>query len=173
MSTRTDALVSQQETGKISASIVPIAAGCHPALVVKSFLCGLRSNGAIREPSARVQRHGVWLRRTKNFVVSAVASHLRPTAIMNAGGHLGASRGAANHLARSLPPARDAHQQRKVCGCGRPRASLSEARRYSYEVVFLLFTPPCLWRWNSACAARANALPGVFLGQLSQAALGI
>ena len=31
MPTRTDALVSQQETGKITASIVPIMAGCHPA----------------------------------------------------------------------------------------------------------------------------------------------
>jgi hypothetical protein len=32
MSTRTDALVSQQETGKITASIIPIMSGCHPAL---------------------------------------------------------------------------------------------------------------------------------------------
>jgi hypothetical protein len=31
MSTRTDALVSQRETGKITASIIPIVAGCHPA----------------------------------------------------------------------------------------------------------------------------------------------
>jgi hypothetical protein len=35
MSTRTDALVSQQETGKITASIVPITAGCHPAHAMK------------------------------------------------------------------------------------------------------------------------------------------
>jgi hypothetical protein len=33
MSTRTDALVSQQETGKITASIIPVVSGCHPALV--------------------------------------------------------------------------------------------------------------------------------------------
>jgi len=32
MSTRTDALLSQQETGKITASIVPVVSGCHPAL---------------------------------------------------------------------------------------------------------------------------------------------
>src|SRR3569833_2648147 len=32
MSTRTDALVAQQETGKITASIIPIMSGCHPAL---------------------------------------------------------------------------------------------------------------------------------------------
>src|ERR1041385_869732 len=31
MSTRTNALVSQQETGKMTASIIPVAAGCHPA----------------------------------------------------------------------------------------------------------------------------------------------
>src|SRR5689334_7463569 len=31
MSTRTDALVSQQETGKMTASIIPVGAGCHPA----------------------------------------------------------------------------------------------------------------------------------------------
>jgi len=31
MSARTDALVSQPEAGKMTASIVPIAAGCHPA----------------------------------------------------------------------------------------------------------------------------------------------
>ena len=30
--TRTDALLSQQETGKITASIIPIMSGCHPAL---------------------------------------------------------------------------------------------------------------------------------------------
>jgi hypothetical protein len=35
MSTRTDALVSQQETGKITAFIIPIAAGCHSARVIK------------------------------------------------------------------------------------------------------------------------------------------
>ena len=29
-STRTDALVSQPETGKMAASIIPVAAGCHP-----------------------------------------------------------------------------------------------------------------------------------------------
>jgi hypothetical protein len=33
MYTRTDALVSQQETGKITASIIPVMSGCHPALV--------------------------------------------------------------------------------------------------------------------------------------------
>jgi hypothetical protein len=32
MSTRTDALLSQQETGKITASIIPIMSGCHPAI---------------------------------------------------------------------------------------------------------------------------------------------
>jgi hypothetical protein len=32
MSTRTDALVSQQETGKITASIISVTSGCHPAL---------------------------------------------------------------------------------------------------------------------------------------------
>jgi hypothetical protein len=31
MSTRTDALVSQQETGKITASIISVVSGCHPA----------------------------------------------------------------------------------------------------------------------------------------------
>jgi hypothetical protein len=31
MSARTDALVSRSETGKMTASIVPIVAGCHPA----------------------------------------------------------------------------------------------------------------------------------------------
>jgi hypothetical protein len=36
MSTRTDALVSQQETGKITASIIPIVAGCHSARVIKT-----------------------------------------------------------------------------------------------------------------------------------------
>jgi hypothetical protein len=30
--TRTNALLSQQETGKITASIIPIMSGCHPAL---------------------------------------------------------------------------------------------------------------------------------------------
>jgi hypothetical protein len=30
MTTRTNALLSQQETGKITASIIPVAAGCHP-----------------------------------------------------------------------------------------------------------------------------------------------
>jgi hypothetical protein len=36
MSTRTDALVSQQETGKLTASIIPIVAGCHPARGIKT-----------------------------------------------------------------------------------------------------------------------------------------
>ena len=31
MSARTDALVSRSETGKMTASIVPVVAGCHPA----------------------------------------------------------------------------------------------------------------------------------------------
>ena len=31
MSARTNALVSQPETGKMTASIVPVVAGCHPA----------------------------------------------------------------------------------------------------------------------------------------------
>jgi hypothetical protein len=35
MSTRTDALLSQRETGKITASIIPIAADCHSAHEVK------------------------------------------------------------------------------------------------------------------------------------------
>jgi len=30
MTTRTNALLSQQETGKITASIIPVTAGCHP-----------------------------------------------------------------------------------------------------------------------------------------------
>jgi hypothetical protein len=35
MSARTDTLVSQAETGKMStASIVPVVAGCHPARAV-------------------------------------------------------------------------------------------------------------------------------------------
>jgi len=33
MSARTDALLSQPETGKMTASIVPVLAGCHPAQV--------------------------------------------------------------------------------------------------------------------------------------------
>jgi hypothetical protein len=37
MSTRTDALVSQQETGKITASIISVVSGCHPALVRQLF----------------------------------------------------------------------------------------------------------------------------------------
>jgi hypothetical protein len=32
MPTRTDALVPQPETGKMTASIVPVTAGWHPAL---------------------------------------------------------------------------------------------------------------------------------------------
>jgi hypothetical protein len=44
MSTRTDALVSQQETGKITASIIPIVAGCHPARAIKTPESDYRSN---------------------------------------------------------------------------------------------------------------------------------
>jgi hypothetical protein len=36
MSTRTDALLSQQETGKITASIILVMPGCHPALALTS-----------------------------------------------------------------------------------------------------------------------------------------
>jgi hypothetical protein len=34
MSTRTDALVSQRETGKMAASIIPVVAGCHRRVLV-------------------------------------------------------------------------------------------------------------------------------------------
>jgi hypothetical protein len=50
MSTRTDALVSQQETGKMTASIIPIAAGCHPAHVMKTFNYERRSPEATNHP---------------------------------------------------------------------------------------------------------------------------
>ncbi len=43
MSTRTDALVSQQETGKITASIIPVVAGCHPARGNRTPCTGERS----------------------------------------------------------------------------------------------------------------------------------
>jgi hypothetical protein len=36
-------LVSQQETGKITASIIPIVAGCHPARAIKTIDRGKRS----------------------------------------------------------------------------------------------------------------------------------
>ena len=39
MSTRTDALVSQQETGKITASIIPVAAGYHRARASQRECC--------------------------------------------------------------------------------------------------------------------------------------
>src|SRR5689334_20566435 len=44
MSTRADALASQQGTGKITASIIPIAAGCHPARAITTCEAGNRSN---------------------------------------------------------------------------------------------------------------------------------
>jgi hypothetical protein len=47
MSTRTDALVSQQETGKITASIIPIAAGCHPARAITTCETDYRSNSRL------------------------------------------------------------------------------------------------------------------------------
>jgi hypothetical protein len=31
-SARTDALMSRPETGKMTASVIPVAAGCHPAV---------------------------------------------------------------------------------------------------------------------------------------------
>ena len=48
MSTRTDALLSQQETGKITASIIPVMSGCHPALVLPT-ISELRSSATQRQ----------------------------------------------------------------------------------------------------------------------------
>src|SRR3954465_11082478 len=45
MSTRTDALVSQQETGKMTASIIPVGAGCHPARGFQTLKATQRSSG--------------------------------------------------------------------------------------------------------------------------------
>jgi hypothetical protein len=33
---RTDALLSRPETGKITASVISIAAGCHPAMLTST-----------------------------------------------------------------------------------------------------------------------------------------
>jgi hypothetical protein len=41
--TRTDALVPQQETGKIAASIIPAVAGCHPAQSIVLLRSGTKS----------------------------------------------------------------------------------------------------------------------------------
>ena len=58
MSARTDALVSRSETGKMTASIVPVVAGCHPArafinvFVLIWFHPSSRSLTSIREGNA-------------------------------------------------------------------------------------------------------------------------
>jgi len=43
MSTRTNALVSQRETGKITVSIIPVVAGCHSAPLGNAVCIGFVS----------------------------------------------------------------------------------------------------------------------------------
>jgi hypothetical protein len=59
MSTRTDALVSQRETGKITASIIPVVAGYHPARAITTCEADYGSNhdlGRDREADSRPSR---------------------------------------------------------------------------------------------------------------------
>jgi hypothetical protein len=80
ITTRTDALVSEAETGKMPASIVPIAAGCHPVR-------GCNPQEPIRFESIHCERTRLQPPNTKRETPSilklgaviAASSSLRPT----------------------------------------------------------------------------------------------
>jgi hypothetical protein len=74
MPTRTDALVSQQETGKITASIIPVVSGCHPALVFSTILGCNRSSGA--EPACMGISNMMHAQRSAVFGSRHVFQHL-------------------------------------------------------------------------------------------------
>ena len=92
MTTRTDALLSQQETGKITASIIPVMPGCHPALIANN------------PHSERQFRHPSDLTRTRKNRILIAISYVRCQSFTSSNmfGHFGAGAAAGRWVGTAV-----------------------------------------------------------------------